>query len=549
MIAAINKIKNFLSDKYVSVAIVALAVVARIIQLTFFYNIRVDGMYQVMAMQNFVDGHGISISEVFASDLSVIQYKPLTNWPPGYSLLLSPFYILFNHNYILAGLALEILAAIALIFICRRILSELETPIYLVNIFTLLTGFFIYYFYFIASSDALAITFFMIAVYFAIRLIKISQFASKTTASLIVSLSFCGLIKYMFIPIVFIIPAFIFLKGTGERNSVLKKTGIISFLGLIIFLGAVLVYQKYTGGTATYISEPTRGFFPENLLTAWPAFPASFLNPDTVGLISHNAGIISFKIFQYIHFIFLSGVFIFILLRLFKNRFKIISVPESFFYLTFFISAGITVLLMILSLTVAKEENLPGHYWTYIEEPRYYGLINVMIHLGVFLFYQYYRLRRSRFFKYLFISSLLLLLPEMSRGIIFTAGRVVNLNRETYIWQYEYKFQKHADAIIQKTQTKYPGENIVVTGSSYYAYYRVGLYSHIPAFTEVDKINNFSSLNTKKPIRMLVILQEKDFSKYQLFLSNKKNEFAGYFDGFYFKHQGFYFYTAHVKPH
>ncbi|MEK6529215.1 MAG: hypothetical protein AABZ36_10090 [Nitrospirota bacterium] len=112
----LNRIKVILSDKHTSIVIIALAIVARVIQLIFFYNIRVDGMYQVMAMQNFVDGHGISIGKVMPADLSTVIYEPLTNWPPGYSLLLSPFYVLFNNNYIAACIAIEILAAVVLIF-------------------------------------------------------------------------------------------------------------------------------------------------------------------------------------------------------------------------------------------------------------------------------------------------------------------------------------------------------------------------------------------------------------------------------------------------
>jgi hypothetical protein len=509
----------------------------------------VDGMYQVMAMQNFVDGHGISLNKVVPGDLSAIHYEPLINWPPGYSLLLSLFYILFHHNYLAAGLALDIVGAVTLIFINRRILKILEIPLWLVNVFTIFTGFFIYYFYFIDSSDAITISIFMVALYFTIRLIKKNQFSAKTTAIITICLFTCGLIKYLFIPIVFIIPVFIFLKGYAAGITALKKTGIISFLWLAIFLGSILAFQKYSSGSAVYISEPTRGFFPENLLVAWPAYPASFIKPDTVGAAFHGAAPVIFSIFQWVHLLIFSGAFLFLFSRILKYGFKRISVTDSFFYLTFFLSAGIILLLMILSLRVAKEEYFPGTFWTYIEEPRYYGLVNVMLHLGVFVMYPYYRLRHSRSVKYLFICLLVLMLPETFRGIIFTARRVINLNRETYIWQYEYHFQKYADAIIQKEKIRYPDENIVVTGSSYYAYYRVGIYSHVPALTELDKINDLPSLNAKKPTRLLVILQEKDFSAYQAFLSDKEKEFAGYFRGFYLNNQGFYFYTAHVNPH
>lgn len=542
IISAINKIKYFLSDKKVTFVVVAITIAARIIQLVFLYNIRVDRMYQVIAMQNFVNGHGISLSKVLPADLSATIYEPLINWPPGYSILLSPFYILFNHNYILAGLTLDILAAIMLIFICRRILKILESPLYLINIFTFLTAFFIYHFYVIASSDAIAITFFLTAVYFALLVLKKGKSSIQITTAIIIFLFLTGFIKYLFIPVVFVIPVFLFLKGYGENRKAVKKTGIISFIFLAFSLIGVLLYQKYTGGSAIYISEPTRGFFPGNLLVAWPTYPASFIKPETLAMLLPGIQTSALRIFQCIHIILFGAAFIFILRRINKSGFKGLSTTDSFFYLAFFLSVAITFLLMFLSLRVAKEESFQGYWWTYVQEPRYYGLVNVMLQIAAFLLYKYYRLNQSGFIKYVFMGLLLLMIPEAFRGIIFTANRITNVNREEYSWQFERSIQQYADAIIQKEKKMYPGENVVVTGSSYYTYYRVGIYSNIPSLTEPTKINDLSSLNSKKPTRLLIILLEKDFPDYQPFLSAKEKELAGYF-------RGFYFYTTHVNPH
>jgi hypothetical protein len=545
----LNKFKEIFSAKWVSIAVVAIAIAARIIQLVFFYNIRVDGMYQVMAMQNFTSGHGISLSKVLSSDLSATVYESLINWPPGYSVLLSPFYLLFNNNYILAGLALDILAAISLIVICRRILKLLETPIYLVNIFTLFTGFFIYYFYFISSSDSIAITFFAAAIYHTLLILKKDKPTLNNSAWLIILLFLAGFIKYLFIPIVFIIPLFLFLKGygepanlTGSQRAVLRKTGIISFLGLALLFSILLIYQKITSGSAAYISEPSRGWFPENLNMAWPSFPASLINPDTVDIVLPGTGLAVFRIFQILHLILFAGIFIFILRRIFKLGFKKLSESDSFFYINFFLSAGITILLTILSLGVGKEENIPGQWWTYIEEPRYYGLVNVLLHIAVFGIYQYHKMLQSKFLKYLMICLVIFMLPEFFRGIVFTANRITNITQEEYSWQNDLKIQKYADSIIEKEKKEYPVEKVVVTGSWYYVYYRVGIYSKIPALLETEKINDLSTLNSKKPTLVLIILQEKDFPDYLPFLSSKEKELAGSF-------RGFYFYTTYVNPH
>ena len=563
-----NKIKLFLSDKKVTVIILALAIGARVMQLIYFYNIRVDASFQVMGTQNLLSGHGISLAKVVPSDISSIIYEPLINWPPGYSLLLTPFYIIFNHNYIAAGLTLDIIAAITLIFITRGILQILNTPLYLINIFTLINGFFIYYFYFIASSDAIAITFFLIALYFTLVLIKnipsfsgaqdlqdVSSKASSVqrekkipwvfkTSMIIVCLFICGLIKYLFIPVVFVIPLFLIAKGIADRNAIHKKAGIIMLFTLAISIGAVLLIQKMTSGSATYISSGGRGLFFENLLSAYPFIPASIIKPDSIALLINQPELqtVLFHIFQWMHLVFILFVLIYLVLNLKKFAYERMSVTDSFMLLTCLISLAITLLLTVLSIRVAKEEIMPGILWTYVEEPRYYGLPCVLLHMAIFGISQYYRSNRSRLMKFVLYFLILSLVPEMARGMIFTVHRVQNIGKEEYSWQYENRFQKYADSIIINASKKYSTNKIVVTGTSYYMNHRVILHSHVPPLNEVGIINNLSSLNTTSPVLLFIILHERDLAGFKSFLSNKEKDETGYFEGFHF-------YTCYITPH
>ena len=539
------RLKFFLSGKIVTLAVIAIAIISRLIQLVYFYTIGFDASYQVIATHNFVTGHGVSLAKVLPADLSATIYEPLINWPPGYSVLLSPFYILFDHNYILSGLTLDILAAVTLIFVSRSILKLLEVPLHFINIYTLLTGFFIYHFYFIASSDAIAITAFMIALYYALSLLKTDQRWIKKTTGLIAGLFICGFIKYLFIPVVLIIPVFLFLRGRAVNSLPVKKAGMISFLFLVVTLGGLLLYQKYTTGSAAYISHPGRGFFPEHLLTAYPIFPGSVIKPETLALLlNQQPGITGFiyRFFQCLHilaFIF----FAFYMVKNFsKNGFKTLSVKDAFFYLAFLVSLAITVLLAFLSARVPKEEIKPGMLWTYVQEPRYYGLINVLLQLGLFIIYSYYRRHPLKYLRYAFCFLLLLLLPELFRGIAFDTKRIVNSNKEKYFWVLEYRFQQYTEEIIKKAVQKQPVENVMVTGSSYYVNNRIAVYSHVPVLKEYEHINDFSSLHTTRPVLLLVILHETSLKNFQPFLSAQGKEVAGY-------SQGFYFYTVYVTPH
>ncbi|HUM97341.1 MAG TPA: hypothetical protein PK275_05765 [Chitinophagaceae bacterium] len=504
--------KIILSDKKTSFVIVTLAIVARLIQIVFFYNIRVDGMYQMMAMQNFVAGHGFSASYVLPTDLSTIIYEPQINWPPGYSLLLAPFYLLMNQNFIYAGIALELLGAIGFIFITRRILKQLSVPDYLNNIFTIISGFFIYPFYFICSSDAVAVTFLLFAISISIKLIQ----SQKRNLSLSLGIAFflfqAATIKYLVIPIIFIVPILMYLKANADKNMRLKKSSTYIFSFLVFAIGGLLLWQKINSGAATYISSGERGFFPENILGSYPAIPASFLNPDTVSMVMGNTPKIQnsiFRLFQILNFAaFLFACIVFIRYIL-KYGFKNLSIIKYFFSTTFLMSTAIIGLLSFLSLFVGKEENFPGHWWSYVDEPRYYGPLMILFQLSFFVFCAA-KTNMKKIYRIAIIVAFLLLSVEALRGFIFTFRRAMNAGNETYSWQQEKEIQDYAEAVIKFQLQKNPGYKAAVTGSSYYIYYRVGMNSKIPVMNETIPLIQKSNLTTKKPMLLFIITNDGD---------------------------------------
>ena len=180
---------------------------------------------------------------------------------------------------------MDILAATVLIIFSRKILRLLEIPIHLVNVYTLFSGFFIYNFYFIASSDAIAISIFVIAVHQTILLLKTNSKWIFRISLISFILILCGFIKYLFYPVVFVIPFFLIAKGLIDKLPHLKKAGYISFTLVAIALASLLLYQKSISGAAGYISQPERGFFSENLSHAYPSVSYTHLTLPTSDLV------------------------------------------------------------------------------------------------------------------------------------------------------------------------------------------------------------------------------------------------------------------------
>ena len=381
-----------------SIAIILIVLLCKILQQIYAFNSRYDMTFQILGAQHFLDGNGISDLVIQSSDLSAITYFNLTKWPPVFSLLYIPFYILFGKNYIAAAIAMGIVAAIGLIFVTRAILKTLDLPIVYINLFTLLTGFFGYYFYTIPNTDPVGITIFLFACYLCLKIIKKGKTSNADLFLFMLALLASGLFKYLFLLPAMVIPFFLILKGHYLQNKNLMKGGIISFLVLLFVFGGFLLFQKINTGDVAYIQSTARGFFPENLNSFFPFLSGSFLRPDTVDYFlrsNSNFSTLIFKGFQIIS----SIGFILIIVLLFRSRplktIKNTNITSDFLLLSFLISISLISILIYLSVTVGKEI-YDFSKWTYVQEARYYGIIIVLAQIAAFMALNQLQLRKLK---------------------------------------------------------------------------------------------------------------------------------------------------------
>lgn len=530
------RIQTVLSTKTATIAVLCIAIASRIIQLVFFYNIHFDPSYQVIATENLLNGHGITITRATIDNLAAPVYEPLIMWPPGYTFLLAPFYALFGHDYIAAGITLDILFALVLIVCCRAILRTLSTDVWIINLFTLFSGFFIYFFYFLASSDAIAISFFAVALLYTLKIVKNQTAPAKHIFLISIALAFVALLKYMYMPVAVIIPLFLIVAGFATKQSAFTKTGFIALALVLITVAGTLVYQKTAGGQAVYISAAGRGFYPQHLLETYPFIPASFFNPASVSSLPagkqwEQVILTGFRIINWILFI---ALLVFALRYFKKNRLTALTAKRSFFYIAVLLLIAVVSLLAFLSVRVEKEQVRPGVWWTYVEEPRYYGLITVLLHLAFFGLLQFYVRTKRQAVKYLLLFFTLLLLPEFFRGIVFTTKRLINAGSEEYSWQWENRFQQYAGNIIQQEKKTTQQANVVIAGPVYYLNNRVSIYSHAAALHDATALHDLTKLKASAHTLLLVAIDKDNLAAFSDFTTNPSVILAGQFEQFYF---------------
>ena len=102
-----------------------LAIVFQLVQRLIYFSVGEDISIQLNATKNFVAGKGITISEVLENDLSTIVSRSVSEWPVGYSLLLTPIYKLVD-NIMWSAMILDAIFIALFIFLIYRLMIQIK---------------------------------------------------------------------------------------------------------------------------------------------------------------------------------------------------------------------------------------------------------------------------------------------------------------------------------------------------------------------------------------------------------------------------------------
>ncbi len=519
-------LKRMLSAKHSGTIIILLVFILKSLQLIYLFDTRSDLSHQAWFAQSLTEGRSIGPATVNSTDLSKINYQTDIRWPPGYSIFMAPLLLIFQQDYIVAALMLNLLAAFWLIIISRKIVTLFDLPAYLVNLFTIVSGLTLFYFQLKPSTDALAVIFFLLAAYYALWILKYNKNVALHMLGITAALLICISLKYLYIPIAFAIPMALWYAANKNRQALLKQLSIITSVFIAIVIAVLLFWQKANAGSFAYVQQTERGFFPANLLAFHAYLPAAFLKPETLWIAfgsSSDAWQALSLIFQVVHW----AAMILILYVVLKHSGKNSANKNLFFKATVLLllaTAIITTFLASLSLYIAREHVHDGSTWTYVQEARYYGLLHVLIPVMIFAAYHLYNKHRI---KNILLILVLLLLPEMFRGLMFSFKRIINFQKETYGWQHELKFQQYTNGIIQQIQEQNKDFHIVLTGSSDWMTLRAVLYSRKPLLEDISIINHPESIQSAQPAILLVIMRHSDKPRFQPFIEKAKDQLIG----------------------
>ncbi len=424
-----KSINNFLSGRTASVICMLIAVISRIIDVLFVSFIGRDKIIVMQQSRNFLEGKGLSITRYFIHNTDTPVYDHTPFWPPGYPILLAPFLKIFNYDVYWATTSLDLIFAVAFIFIVRKIVIEVNFPTAAVNIITIIAGCFEYAFiYKSLPTDIPAFVFFLIGLLLFLRIIKNE---SLQPLKLVIASFFLFLpctFRYSYPPLSIAVPIAIIFIGWYLKKSILIKQGLTSLVLTSLLIAIFLTVLKSSTGSAGYIINTGRGFFPENFIYWTPFITESFLNTIfTTSQAINKTGMSLPQVLNLLSIInaFLAitliGVFAYLFFK--RKLFKSVNPFNTFLLIGFIISAATCASLSYLSLTYKPQ---PG-WGNYQGEPRYFMFVNLFLQIAfIGWIFIYSPWKKSVFQKAVVYIFSFLLFIEISHNIYLYTRVAIN---------------------------------------------------------------------------------------------------------------------------
>jgi hypothetical protein len=392
-------------------------------------NFDYDCSFSVAAARNLSEGHGYSIQMASTKDYSKSYYDPLNKWPPGYSLLLILMKSITGTDWIHAIYILNGIALSALVLVYRKILFQLEFPVWIIHIAIFCFGFVPHAFTTYGYTDFMALLFYLCAISLLTSYVRSERPSAYLVLLAALCLAFTIYLKYLYIGLAFIPLAVLGYIGFLERRKEFKITAVLGLVVVFILSFVLFTYQYIHSGQAAYIKPTTTGFFPEQLIYLASVVPSSLIN---IHFYSVQIGKFAGLSYQHAKIIW-SVINLFCLIWLgyiswiiFKKK-PIQNKNWLSYYALVVICTAVVLFIILGFLSVRINKYYPDgfNFSVYVMELRYFAAISFFIQQFVIYIYlfprRFFNPTGARLFR---VIILLILAGEVAHGSYFLTKEI-----------------------------------------------------------------------------------------------------------------------------
>lgn len=354
-----------------------------------------DEAFQIGALRGLHDGQGVGTYFVSdASDLSAIEYRALTWWPPGKTFAVSWFYAITGDVW-WAAFWLEAVSA-ALLLAAWGVLLELLADVFGVRLRLAIWLYLIcLYTIPVASTNLNALMLFWWAVVLCLWGIRTQRRLWWLGIGAGVLCGLTGWLRYAYYPAVAIIPVAIGVYALRYRVFALLKMALAAALAGGALIVMLFLYNQSVSDASlpTYFADGSGRIFYWHHLLQFAPFPSAALGTNAV--FNYVLGYLGVPQPTMTLILWLvSAIIVAVFVRLLWQVSRLVS-PQAMFdekgaylpVLTFFLITGMATLLFTVGmLSVTSVVSSPQGTWTFVAEMRYYAPIWGFLAVGLLVF-------------------------------------------------------------------------------------------------------------------------------------------------------------------
>lgn len=483
----------------------------------YFVDIGRDRSFQLLAAQNLLQHGSLDIGAADPRFPGTILYTPLTGWPPGYSLLVAPFLWLFGNNYEAALRLLDLFTAAAFVWVCKKLIELLSAHRGWNNVYLLVCGFFLYPF--IGTTDFVGLVFFLAAVYQCLQCLRTPSVARAIAVALF--LGGAALIRYLYLPIVPLLPAYLLWVAWQHRSPRLRQAALISGGVLLLMLCIQCGWQYARSGAVAHVVEFQKGFFPRNVRHLYPVLFESFLEPAFFALTverftpANYGGVL--RAMRQVHLGVALIVFCAVIWKLqgwLKNNTTAQQHHRN-------ISVLVTLLMTAVVTAITVRYQQPKYARTYLAEARYFAPVIVFLQQGLFVL-----LGKpiSKHFRRLALVPATLLLLFTLHGMYFVAKLIVQppagfrldpqLVEERNVTSAAFtKLQQQGAAVYFASEDKELANVLALQGAT--------------VIRKTEILQQPDSLHLPQPAAILFAVPQKRLARFEALLQSPRTKLVG----------------------
>jgi hypothetical protein len=503
-----------------------IAWVSKVSMIRIYLDFGSDRLAQVLIAKNLLQGKGLMLGPTFVQNLAQQYYLPAIKnppigWPPAYSLLLAPF-LSITKDFTVAVFLLDILIAFLYLFFLRKSLRLLKFPRPIINLFLIYQGLLVPYY---GTTDLLALTFLLIALYYLAEIVSIQAFSWKKITFMSVAMVTTAMLRYQYQPICFLVLLASVAYGYFHRAPTVYKSGLGVCAILLLVCGGWFLYQKSQGLEGVYLAPSAKGYFPANITLTHPFAFLGFINThfyfvQLAQLLNARYAIV-YELFQWINLpivaICIFGCIKFIVKRVRKP----VTANSSFSLLLAFTSLIIILELIFLSLFLSSDVGPPLFTWTYVMGARYFMLPILAIQICAWNWLFRKKSTLSPFARALRILLAIVVIIEIAHGAYLISKNSSVLSqpvKTALVKEREYAF------LLNYLRHRSDSSSLVVSSFLRRFAFLAQLEGH-SALYDPRALNQ--DLNARMPIRIVLIVRDVERPYLLPFLNKSKVALIG----------------------